>query len=847
MMDLLSTEQERLVGSLHSELDVVRSTGRVRVVVLEGPIGIGKTRVVQEFHRALAIKQDAPRYWPTDAFSSSLTATGDDVRSARKRIAPQPQGFTAAEPGAAMPWMWWGLRCPDDPHAEAITGDDPQLRAHCVALLTRRLAKKDGTRAVKDLLLTLGGVLLPPVSMIQTALDVPTQLKDIARHLRAGSRPVRAIDHKEQVGRVIKLVNTLSSAEMPFVIALEDAHRADHTITDAIAALVARKNMYALIVCTAWTDALAHQAHDRPDDSLGGLLTRLESSGTDEERVVTRAELPPLRFDDVAQIFRATAPDTPSRTLDALVRKASGNPLCAQSLLALRSVQGSIRGGAITLDAETVARRLPNNWQEIGEAHWTQLSDEQRLTVHLSSMQGMQFHGQLTRDAVAALFADAPALHLDSDDLAHWFVREDAPDGELFRFTERLLYDIAGDERHRLSEDEQFDVRALWVERVTAHRRAASVWPTMTANVRACLLRLMLESAIDLQELRRDLADEIDERDGFPTPQELVQSCDELRGLELEAGRPQQALDAAQLAVFVAERLHTRDSPEFRQTHLIYGTLCRTMGDYARAHTVFARQVKTVRRELNVSPEDGGLKRELAECLIEATTPMCDLGKWDEALETGREAAAILDDLAPSAADRSTLLAHGNNAIFLRCLAERDGAPDLLTEAMAEHRHVQTQITAATRDLKPWADAEAELTDAELGHGLDSQAALHAAVDLGAYHLYVQGLAPAEYHLRRALSLLQAGRGGADDVPRAQVFLGLVLKDRQALVEAAELLTEAATAVRDGRLSPELYDGFVPELRDFLQSVGRDELAALIPEATSAAQSAHAPHSNQET
>ena len=53
-MELFSKEQEQLVASLTAELEEVKQRGRVRIVVLEGPIGSGKTRVAQEFYRSLA-------------------------------------------------------------------------------------------------------------------------------------------------------------------------------------------------------------------------------------------------------------------------------------------------------------------------------------------------------------------------------------------------------------------------------------------------------------------------------------------------------------------------------------------------------------------------------------------------------------------------------------------------------------------------------------------------------------------------------------------------------------------------------------------------------------------------
>ena len=130
----LSAQQDELVGSLRDDFEKVRASGRPRIVVLEGPVGLGKTLVVHEFYRALAEAQTGLRYWPTDAFPSPNGASAESLRKARKLLVPlqldEEENWKPCDEGATIPWMWWGLHCSLSGHGDAITGNDRQLRQH---------------------------------------------------------------------------------------------------------------------------------------------------------------------------------------------------------------------------------------------------------------------------------------------------------------------------------------------------------------------------------------------------------------------------------------------------------------------------------------------------------------------------------------------------------------------------------------------------------------------------------------------------------------------------------------------------------------------------------------------
>lgn len=105
-----------------------------RMDVLSAPSGEGKTRIVQEFYRSLALNQPLPHYWP-----STLTDDDVDWKSVRKRLAV-PE-FTP-DPDATIPWIYWSISCQrrqDGSYAQALVADQSRVMGpdHPDSILTR--------------------------------------------------------------------------------------------------------------------------------------------------------------------------------------------------------------------------------------------------------------------------------------------------------------------------------------------------------------------------------------------------------------------------------------------------------------------------------------------------------------------------------------------------------------------------------------------------------------------------------------------------------------------------------------------------------------------------------------
>ena len=86
MAEMIGSHRVRVVDELERAFDDVSAGEGSRMVVLSAPSGEGKTRIVQEFYRRIAARQEAPRYWPEEIVDQGI----DDWKTDRKRLALEP-------------------------------------------------------------------------------------------------------------------------------------------------------------------------------------------------------------------------------------------------------------------------------------------------------------------------------------------------------------------------------------------------------------------------------------------------------------------------------------------------------------------------------------------------------------------------------------------------------------------------------------------------------------------------------------------------------------------------------------------------------------------------------------
>ncbi len=135
---LVGAGHVRIVEQLLEVLAQLQSGDRdtPRLVLLRGPSGVGKSRVVRELYQRLRDAQPDPSYWPPLTEAGLTTGAGVDPLATRKLLAPPAENFVW--PAGALPaFSWWAFNCDRMPHGDAvdvIAQASPELRAHLVAV-----------------------------------------------------------------------------------------------------------------------------------------------------------------------------------------------------------------------------------------------------------------------------------------------------------------------------------------------------------------------------------------------------------------------------------------------------------------------------------------------------------------------------------------------------------------------------------------------------------------------------------------------------------------------------------------------------------------------------------------
>lgn len=500
---------ERLLG-LFAE---VRAGNGPRLAVLTGPIGWGKTRVVQEFYARLAAAQSPPGYWPARIVADAGGPGDDPNRLHRRRNENHPGPFRVP-PGAAMEWMWWGLACHERRSgllAQVLADDATQLFEHAEAMersLSRRqraAEKLAGLATSPKTALAVAGVLgcFPEgaaVGLAGAATERAVDLWKLGRELgEARRRKDRAaagyrVD-PEQAARtalVDELARSLARLSreapgLPVVLVVDDAHWADPSLVGLLERLFERHPRAAvLVVATAWPDELRLQAppHGTDPSSFGGWLTTVAPH--------RKAEVPLERLDDesLADVVRAVAPATTGATLDALVRHCDGNPLALELLLTLRPVRRSVADGAVTLAPASVAA-LPTGLEELHAARWDELPEPVRCALNVAALQGPQFVEACAAHAVAAAGLPDGARSLRRAVDPHAWVN--ALDADVRAFAERVQHDLART-KAVLTTEELDAARTATVGFVVARRREDR-WSDLSPRARRRLLAAHVELA----------------------------------------------------------------------------------------------------------------------------------------------------------------------------------------------------------------------------------------------------------------------------------------------------------------------------------------------------------------
>lgn len=398
---------------------------RPRMVSITAETGVGKTRVVQEFYRRIAVSDP---YWP-----AVLTAPNQ-----RKAVVPVKSSWLG-EPRL----LWLGLSCWQQPNGRpgpALDSALPrQLRAHARGLLVR----EHRTKAAKDLLIKGATAIVPFIgaesvkSIIETLGQV-AQAREIAIALqRIADRGDVEVD-QNVVDAVVELAELVNADGIPMVIVIDDAHDADTTTLAAIDRLM-ESARGVLVIATAWPTAIERQRADA--DGFGHWL-----EGVATTRRIERHELQLLRCDELTTLaevaVRNRGPGAVDRAVTRLLaERAGGNPMLLAHLLDLAWVNG------MTLGAEDMPEisLLPSEPALIFREVWTRFlpADIQR-TLQAAAVLGTPIHEKVLSGAVEVMSVKGDSAIAQAMTM-RWLAPVPDPytDDVSIRFTEPFLREVA--------------------------------------------------------------------------------------------------------------------------------------------------------------------------------------------------------------------------------------------------------------------------------------------------------------------------------------------------------------------------------------------------------------------
>ncbi|WP_190288075.1 tetratricopeptide repeat protein, partial [Marichromatium sp. AB32] len=545
----------RLVDGLLSVLDEVKTHRETRLVSLEAPSGWGKTRVAQEFYARLAAREaesNPERYWPASILDTIPQARLDQVGSRRKHVYPK---WVERTPNALPSFFWWGIACDmrsDGTPSEALLTDLRQLETHALYLEAawaaavsfkerhfpsleqakasllrhRRQALEAGCDELvgfsigKALELTLpGGGIVAQIARLTAGKAIDRRRN--AAHIKAGGRlemdqPTDIIDGS------VDLITRLAHPELPFVIFVEDLHRATPLVEELLARLV-RSNAAILIITSTWPGELERLTQLNAlleDATLRQRCRRIRHDQPPPPSFPADASLDALPTESLAELVEAYYPGTAAEVVDHLARRYN-NPLPLELICTMPKLQRRYGGRALELSPEAIDALPDNDVHTLYRALWEELPETARQALALATLaipdRSNAWHNGLTGQAIAA-YSDLTdntriAEHLTTEQIPHGWVR--AIEALLRRFNEPDQRRIAEEERGQFLFDPDIDAfyRHLGeqirhqapgeTERETQHR----AWLTLTLHHQGKGEITDTEALMAIRTLQQALAD----------------------------------------------------------------------------------------------------------------------------------------------------------------------------------------------------------------------------------------------------------------------------------------------------------------------------------------------------
>lgn len=472
MEQLIGQGHQRILARIWDAYHRADSSQAVQMVVIEGPTGFGKTRIVHEFYRQLADKQSKPAYWPEALSGGPHMLTPDGWMKLRKR--PYPDVFEIP-PNAKLEWFWWGLICSQQQNgerAQSLWAGKSQFYTHLKQVGSPRSL---GGKTVEAM--DLSGIALDILNILQVAVpgagvvaganavrnlsvkvgNISSSVKD-KRKRRQGQEQGRVIDSRaagrdSDIAEVARATLT-TSEQVPFVIFVEDAHWADTTLFDFLEMLMTQKHGKVLILATAWPDSgddigpktfwsLLRSGYDWIEES------RLELLKLEEMTELEMQELIRQEFDRLSPEGERPSPSLSQAIFD----RYGSRPLSVKALFALERIQRLLQERQLS---ESDIERCPTDLESLLREYFDQTPLSVQQLMSLASLGGFEFNQSSVVEAGDELRMTNVGLSLQQSDEPYGLIEiassnvAEFADPTLHKIAERKSDDFFGADERRV-------------------------------------------------------------------------------------------------------------------------------------------------------------------------------------------------------------------------------------------------------------------------------------------------------------------------------------------------------------------------------------------------------------
>lgn len=560
---------DHVLGAAQTLRQGNKTNDSVRVVMIEGERGVGKTRLAIELYRYLTTTHDSEHYWPD--------SSGQIVESIE--LMPRAENCNYH---ASPEFLWWGVGVPDTPNPgntvfASLTDLFPHLTAARIST-KRRQSRRSVAAEIADLGLEFG---LPAAEAALEFTGLGTmknlgmaawnigsilsgQNKTSDDPLASGRQQVTSVvdDVLSDLARLFS-PSARTFAGIPLVVLIDDAQFADKdtalaNFTERLISQANQQDWPVLLVFThwsrqlsAWTDgsgqrhqpshiarALGHARHGSQAEPGPFSDARGGSIGKSAFLSIRLGHIE----DDLSAAITARFPGLDQCDVEFVARKSGGNPRRLEQIMArMERKPRWFRDYDITLGLTETGRDAVKDLTDlsIDEVVLERFSDtpkEVRQAMILASFVGSRFVvrlvDQLSRNQLSCETRD----DLEEAETNYKFLRGvvDKSRNDIGFFTERLFVDAAREYQDSgLAKSEIID----WPDRLT-----------IEAGLDA-LLELVVLKTEDFEDMvKDDLAESLALAVGRlerTNPNVAAMACAKLASLEFGRGDLETAKSAA--------------------------------------------------------------------------------------------------------------------------------------------------------------------------------------------------------------------------------------------------------------------------------------------------------------